>query len=415
MQQTLNNDWLLNPHFRPIKARFVAGPKSGLVFWPVACGLGFLVVVLPDCGCWSGSDAGFHLTSVDKIWRAKAPERSCPCCIVEWTRTRMIPMNHSVLTNFQLSNHVDYLKKQTLQSRTTMLRQLCRKHALSSCHAAPQSHACLWSSDTNAEKALTFGQCSLSTPITRTLSVQFDSLIPEPGQYKLISAAIGGPQKIWAKWVSSELPYEPYGIATKRNTSWCCYPTHKDEQRQLVDKTAPKCPKSKQMHVYSKSMNNNKPKRSKGTTEQATISSGRNFRPRIEIYVIQWTDGGRNPHRATNLAAGLKFVDCGTRFMMLDLFALEYRRLREDLILTYALFEQGFAIGFFSVDPAIIITINIDSMTSVFNTDASLPANTCRGHKPVPDRSHYICSPRPSVSIDYGMRTVYNQMAAIVL
>ncbi|GAA48193.1 hypothetical protein CLF_101297 [Clonorchis sinensis] len=35
-----------------------------------------------------------------------------------------------------------------------------------------------------------------------------------------------------------------------------------------------------------------------------------------------------------------------------DLFPLEYRRLRGDLILTYALFEQGLANRFFTVDPA---------------------------------------------------------------
>ncbi|GAA54584.1 hypothetical protein CLF_104021 [Clonorchis sinensis] len=41
-----------------------------------------------------------------------------------------------------------------------------------------------------------------------------------------------------------------------------------------------------------------------------------------------------------------------TRLAVLDLFPLEYLRLRGDLILTYALFEQGLANRFFTVDPA---------------------------------------------------------------
>ncbi|GAA54595.1 hypothetical protein CLF_104178, partial [Clonorchis sinensis] len=46
---------------------------------------------------------------------------------------------------------------------------------------------------------------------------------------------------------------------------------------------------------------------------------------------------------ATKKVAGLKSVDYKTRLAVLDFFPLEYRRLREDLILTYALFEQGLA------------------------------------------------------------------------
>ncbi|GAA49485.1 hypothetical protein CLF_103139 [Clonorchis sinensis] len=51
------------------------------------------------------------------------------------------------------------------------------------------------------------------------------------------------------------------------------------------------------------------------------------------------------------MVAGLKSVDYETRLVVLDLFPLEYRRLRGDLILTYALFEQGLANRFFTVDP----------------------------------------------------------------
>ncbi|GAA55343.1 pol-related protein [Clonorchis sinensis] len=54
---------------------------------------------------------------------------------------------------------------------------------------------------------------------------------------------------------------------------------------------------------------------------------------------------------ATKMVAGLKSMDYETRLVVLDLFPLEYRRLRGDLILTYALFEQGLANRFFTVDP----------------------------------------------------------------
>ncbi|GAA41702.2 hypothetical protein CLF_105176 [Clonorchis sinensis] len=51
---------------------------------------------------------------------------------------------------------------------------------------------------------------------------------------------------------------------------------------------------------------------------------------------------------ATKMVAGLKSVNYEMRLTVLD---LEYRRLRGDLILTYALFEQGLANRFFTVDP----------------------------------------------------------------
>ncbi|GAA49605.1 hypothetical protein CLF_103283 [Clonorchis sinensis] len=46
---------------------------------------------------------------------------------------------------------------------------------------------------------------------------------------------------------------------------------------------------------------------------------------------------------ATRTVVGLKSMDYETRLAVLDLFPLEYRRLRGDLILIYALFEQGLA------------------------------------------------------------------------
>ncbi|GAA49791.1 hypothetical protein CLF_103605 [Clonorchis sinensis] len=55
---------------------------------------------------------------------------------------------------------------------------------------------------------------------------------------------------------------------------------------------------------------------------------------------------------ATKMVAGLKSMDYETRLVVLDLFPLEYRRLRGDLIPTHALFEQGLANRFFTVDPA---------------------------------------------------------------
>ncbi|GAA52355.1 pol-related protein [Clonorchis sinensis] len=55
---------------------------------------------------------------------------------------------------------------------------------------------------------------------------------------------------------------------------------------------------------------------------------------------------------ATKMVVGLKSVDYERRLVVLNLFPLEYHRLRGDLILTYALFEQGLAQSFFTVDPA---------------------------------------------------------------
>ncbi|GAA56615.1 hypothetical protein CLF_111214 [Clonorchis sinensis] len=52
---------------------------------------------------------------------------------------------------------------------------------------------------------------------------------------------------------------------------------------------------------------------------------------------------------ATKMVAGLKSMDYETRLAVLDLYPLEYRRLRGDLILTYVLFEQGLANRFFTV------------------------------------------------------------------
>ncbi|KER24928.1 hypothetical protein T265_07497 [Opisthorchis viverrini] len=61
---------------------------------------------------------------------------------------------------------------------------------------------------------------------------------------------------------------------------------------------------------------------------------------------------GHVQRAATRLVAGLKSVDYEIRLAMLDLFPLQYRRLRGELILTYTLFEQSLANRFFTVDPA---------------------------------------------------------------
>ncbi|GAA55875.1 hypothetical protein CLF_109235 [Clonorchis sinensis] len=54
---------------------------------------------------------------------------------------------------------------------------------------------------------------------------------------------------------------------------------------------------------------------------------------------------------ATKMVAGLNSIDYEKRLVVLDLFPLEYRCLRGNLILTYAQFEQGLANRFFTVDP----------------------------------------------------------------
>ncbi|GAA49870.1 hypothetical protein CLF_103700 [Clonorchis sinensis] len=54
---------------------------------------------------------------------------------------------------------------------------------------------------------------------------------------------------------------------------------------------------------------------------------------------------------ATKMVAGLKSMEYKTRLTVPDLSPLEYRRIRGDLILTYALFEQGLANRFSTVDP----------------------------------------------------------------
>ncbi|GAA48110.1 hypothetical protein CLF_101189 [Clonorchis sinensis] len=72
---------------------------------------------------------------------------------------------------------------------------------------------------------------------------------------------------------------------------------------------------------------------------------------------------------ATKMVAGLKSMDYETRLAVLDLFPLEYRRLRGDLILTYALFEQGLANGFFTLTQQ---THGGDTRTYYEDTGASL-------------------------------------------
>ncbi|GAA29607.2 hypothetical protein CLF_104852 [Clonorchis sinensis] len=55
---------------------------------------------------------------------------------------------------------------------------------------------------------------------------------------------------------------------------------------------------------------------------------------------------------ATKMVAGLKSVGCEARLLVLHFFPSVYPRLQGDLLLTYALFEQGLANRFFTVDPA---------------------------------------------------------------
>ncbi|GAA51304.1 pol-related protein [Clonorchis sinensis] len=77
------------------------------------------------------------------------------------------------------------------------------------------------------------------------------------------------------------------------------------------------------------------------------LMSDRSLRRTKDVILIE-----RVQRAATKMVAGLKSMDYETRLVVLDLFSLEYRRLRGELILTYALFEQGLANRFFTIDPA---------------------------------------------------------------
>ncbi|GAA52873.1 hypothetical protein CLF_109010 [Clonorchis sinensis] len=90
------------------------------------------------------------------------------------------------------------------------------------------------------------------------------------------------------------------------------------------------------------------------------ILSGAYVRPLLE-YAKQVLYSGRKKdvtfiervqRAATKMVVGPKSVDYETRITVPDFFSLEYRRLRGDLILTWALFEQGFASRFSTVGPA---------------------------------------------------------------
>ncbi|GAA56211.1 hypothetical protein CLF_110293 [Clonorchis sinensis] len=61
---------------------------------------------------------------------------------------------------------------------------------------------------------------------------------------------------------------------------------------------------------------------------------------------------GRVQRAATKMVAGLKSMDYEARLAAPVLSPLECRRLRGDLFLTYALFEQGLVNSIFTVDPA---------------------------------------------------------------
>ncbi|KER27373.1 hypothetical protein T265_13808, partial [Opisthorchis viverrini] len=61
-----------------------------------------------------------------------------------------------------------------------------------------------------------------------------------------------------------------------------------------------------------------------------------NSRPSKDVTLIE-----RVQRAATRMVAGLKSANYETRLEMLDFFPLEYRRLRGDLILTYALFDPA--------------------------------------------------------------------------
>ncbi|GAA51633.1 pol-related protein [Clonorchis sinensis] len=84
---------------------------------------------------------------------------------------------------------------------------------------------------------------------------------------------------------------------------------------------------------------------------------------------------------ATKMVAGLKSMDYETRLVVLDLFPLEYRRLRGDLILTYALFEQGLANRFFTVDPANTRRGHVCRVAAHAHDDDTTTSSTIQRHQ----------------------------------
>ncbi|KER22471.1 hypothetical protein T265_09446 [Opisthorchis viverrini] len=131
--------------------------------------------------------------------------------------------------------------------------------------------------------------------------------------------------------------------------------------------------------------------------------------------------------------AGLKSVDYITRLKMFDLFPLEYRRLRGDPILTYALFEQSLTNRFSTVDPANTRRGHREQQPLI-NKSKSDPANLGKSLDPAYQSGNpgihmgmrvlnqflsvfniSSTAPRLSAPIDYWLRTAYNLIVAIVL
>ncbi|KER29318.1 hypothetical protein T265_04060 [Opisthorchis viverrini] len=147
------------------------------------------------------------------------------------------------------------------------------------------------------------------------------------------------------------------------------------------------------------------------------ILHGAYIRPLLELAnqvaysgrTIDFTLIERVQRAATRMVAGLESVDYETRLGMLDLFPLEYRRLRGDLILTYALFEQSLTNRFFTVDPA-----NTWRGHNEFHEPAAEATKPCPGlseRQPIGPEHFQLDAPRPLTKIPADV--VVNAVAII--
>ncbi|GAA50514.1 hypothetical protein CLF_104671 [Clonorchis sinensis] len=164
-------------------------------------------------------------------------------------------------------------------------------------------------------------------------------------QSRPLSAVIDGPQQMWAKWLSVEREtrclytkgaihsQNKKAIKNKTNSS---LPNHTDQCKcsSFIDVLAAK------LKLLSKALTDANTKNAAIWTKvDKELSS-------LNEYLALSTPGPLAAKRVIQL------FDAAIKTATASLVDRRYRRLEESLILTYALFEQGLANRFFTVDPA---------------------------------------------------------------